>query len=68
MKTFNDYLDALDLEHGAFPQDSRHALRVTVSKLSVDYLRTVSELQGNNLTWHINKAIEMYIQSLGSAK
>lgn len=66
MISFHDFLNELDQKNGSFPGDSVFKLRVNVSKLSVEYLRAVSKNDGRTLTWHINKAIELYIESLST--
>ena len=68
MKSFNNYLDELELKHGVFPQEHSIKVQITVSDLYHNYLKDVVEQDSRSLKWHYNQALKMYIQQLSDKK
>lgn len=65
MQSYDLFRELIELEKGEYPIPYDQNLQTTTNGVMIDYLRFIAKNDGRTLKWHINKAIETYIQTLG---
>lgn len=68
MSRWLDFADSYELMHGQKLDDTRHKYLLSLDRAKVLFIKSLTSVDGRSLKWHVNKALEMYIQSLENEK